>query len=309
MSDAAVYYRHSGKFGITALPAMMIVGAMVAVVLGLIYGIAVLYIPIIFLNVLLTVGLGFAVGWVVFSVAKLTHVRSPLLALTVGLIAGIVAEWAAFVGWIAALSEGDFIILDPVLLAVEVLPAIAEQGVWGLSESAPVTGMMLYAVWLIEAAIIILIAGLLPFRKLASLAYCEDCRAWVRDRNVLPAMELLPDAQTARKSLEQGDFSLFGQFKAVPAEQPQYTEVALSRCGGCDALHLMTMDTVQITQDSKGNTNTNRAHIVENLLIDGESRELILQIAQTPLAAGDAATAETDSEQDAEPVDDAQPSS
>src|SRR3954471_17908676 len=58
------YYRHSGKVTIHGLLVAAIVGLPAAVLLGIAYGYADIYCPIIYLNILLTLGFGAGIAWI-----------------------------------------------------------------------------------------------------------------------------------------------------------------------------------------------------------------------------------------------------
>ena len=62
MYEAKKYYEHSGAVGVIGPMYMVVFGGVGALVLGAVYGYAIFYIPIIYFNVLITVGFGAGVG-------------------------------------------------------------------------------------------------------------------------------------------------------------------------------------------------------------------------------------------------------
>ena len=156
MSDATVYYRHSGRFAPLSLLSMMGIAVIVGVIGGFAYGAIVYYMPIIYINALICIGLGIGVGALVRRLAIHFHIRNlPVVALT-GIVAGLAAEYASFVGWLAAIVKWQVFVVDPREL-LSVLQIIGEEGVWSMSKSSdPVTGLMLYSIWAIEAGTIVI---------------------------------------------------------------------------------------------------------------------------------------------------------
>ncbi|HEX5056096.1 MAG TPA: hypothetical protein VFX02_06325 [Gammaproteobacteria bacterium] len=62
MSISTRYYRHSGKFNLAGPIVIIILGGIVTPVLSFIYAYAIHHIPFIFINGLLTLGLGMLAG-------------------------------------------------------------------------------------------------------------------------------------------------------------------------------------------------------------------------------------------------------
>lgn len=282
----------------SALLAVLAAGLLVAVILGALYGVLDFYIPIIYLNIIMTVGVGAGVGYTLYRAARALRIRNPGLVLVLGAVCGLVADYVAFVTWLLPVFDWQVLLWHPVWVA-RALSAVAEIGVWGLSKGSTVSGGFLYTVWGVELLIIVGMAALLPYSFLRAMAYCEDCRQWVEDKTPVMPFEAITDAKAFRKSLEQGEFGVLGSIKPVAAEEPNYAYLELSRCRGCDNLHLLTVRNVKTTFDKAGKATKNEEAVVENLLIDAESRELVLQLAPTSAnsavpAASAAAAEETE---------------
>ncbi len=145
MQSDELYYRQSGRFNSTAPLGILIPGVIVALIAGAVYGAAVFLIPFIYINFLLTFALGGVIGWVVYKLSVSQHVRNAKLALLFGFLAGLAAEYAAFVGWVFAISEWEYFAIWPADLWLAVT-ALGENGVWTLFGGDPVSGLWLYAV-------------------------------------------------------------------------------------------------------------------------------------------------------------------
>lgn len=279
-----LFYKHSGKFSPTAPVAMIVGGGLVGLVAGAVYGVIDWYSPIIYLNLIATVGLGFLVGWVVLKTARATHVRNPVLVGVCGLVAGAAAWYASWVSWVLAGSgwSGDMLILRPDHLWT-LADFLAIDGVWGLGRSGePVSGLALKGVWVIEALIILGIAVVFPYRKIAQTPYSESERAWADHTEVLPALELIPKDQRKafRQRLADGDFTGLAELAPVADEAAAWTlyQLISTEPDGGGGEHFLTITTVENAVNKKGEVNTTTTHVARNVVIDAESRALIKEI-------------------------------
>ena len=153
MNDAGKYYAHSGKFGLMGPIYMLVMGTVGSLVLSAVYGYAIYYIPFIYLNFLITLGFGACVGFLVGYGGKLGKVRNPGMLLIFGLAFGMFAEYAGWVSWIFALSKQQALALQPLdIWAVVML--VGQEGAWSIFGWTP-TGASLFAIWAIEAVMII----------------------------------------------------------------------------------------------------------------------------------------------------------
>lgn len=281
MDTASLYYRPSGKLQPSAPVAILVGVGLVAAVLGFAYGLADFFVPFIYANILLCVGLGALTGVTIERLAIQTHVRNPGVAALFGVACGAAAIYAAWVGWLFALTDYH-LIWSPLDIA-QLIPEIAEVGVWGLSSGSPVNGLPLYGIWLAEAGLILGFATVLPYTNLRKKAYCESCGEWLTDMTAVGPFEAVPDAKAFRTRLEQGEFAALGELKPIDDAAPNYSMLDLWRCPRCDQLHLLTIRCATVTTDKQGKQQRQEQVVVRHMLIDRESRDLILELKpQTP---------------------------
>lgn len=109
-------YRHSGKFGATALVAVPLVGVLLGWPLGLAYAYLIKWIPFVYLNILLTIGygalLGLAVGWTL----QRCRVRNLPVTLVLAVVVGVAANYLQWSGHVHALLGGAPLLSPPRLL-------------------------------------------------------------------------------------------------------------------------------------------------------------------------------------------------
>jgi len=286
MSETSIYYRHSGAFAPLSLVATMAVSIIVAVVAGVLYGIVVYYMPIIYINVILCIGMGVGLGYLVRWLAMKQHIRNVPVIMLTGLVAGLAAEYAAFVGWLMPVTDWTEVIIEPRDLSVT-LHLAADQGVWGFSKGAPVSGVMLYLFWLAEGLVIVGAATKFAVADLRTTPYCENCGRWLTEQTLIGPFEPIADVQAMRGSLERGDFAVIGDVKSLtaPSADGRFAEFELRDCPTCDEMAVMTVRNVTITVDKEGKATRSDTPIVQCLLIDKPSCELIKQLTPQPEAA------------------------
>src|SRR5262245_36932446 len=101
MDEQVVFYRHSGRFSVAGWVCTFATTALAASLLGCLYSLAILYIPLIYVNVLLVFGFGLAAGAVALMLGvhfKIRNVWAACLAALLGLLVGYYVSWAV---WLA----------------------------------------------------------------------------------------------------------------------------------------------------------------------------------------------------------------
>ena len=93
------YYSHSGRFGLVGIVGMSLAGGLTGIVLGPVYGVISCVNPYAYLNVVLSLVLAFACGCAVSFGGRAGKVRNSSITCVWGLLAGLVALYANWVGW------------------------------------------------------------------------------------------------------------------------------------------------------------------------------------------------------------------
>ncbi|MEO0514770.1 MAG: hypothetical protein AAF086_05680 [Planctomycetota bacterium] len=296
-TDNALFYKHSGKFSPTAPVAMVVAGGGLGLLTGALYGVMVAYSPIIYLNLVATVGTGFAVGWGVLKMARAQRVRNPALVAGCGVLAGLVAWYGSWVTWLWAMGgwSMDWLVLRPDYLYY-ISQELAIDGVWSIGSSGTaVSGLALKGVWVVEALIMLVIGGGYPAREIARTPYSETERAWADYHEVLPPLALIP--KTERKGFKQrlknGDFTVLAELGPVAEDELSWTQYQLisTQPEGGGESHFLTIRTVENAVNKKGEVTTTNQVVARNVIIDAESRDLIKQIVEADRPAPDTASA------------------
>ena len=161
---------------------------------------------------LITGGAAFIFGLAVSMVLTKTKVRSPAVAGAVTFAVSLVFLYFAWSTWLfALLRRGDeaadvswiSITLQP-WVVWDLMKKVNEVGAWNFKGSTP-TGGILWALWLVEAALLVGIPtwlGLMVPRK----PFCESTNEWLSEERALLVGAGRPDAEIKQKA-EVSDFA------------------------------------------------------------------------------------------------------
>src|SRR4051794_35668045 len=156
-------YQHSGAAPIGGVARALITGCLAAAALGVIYCFTFYYVPYVYLNFLMALGVGAGTGYTVGQAAVSGKIRNLKVVGRIALLAamiGIYAEWGTT---LYALYPADELPqvwakagLKPFLpqSIMALMLELFARGSWGLTENVMVTGWPLAALWMVEAGLI-----------------------------------------------------------------------------------------------------------------------------------------------------------
>ena len=282
-------YKHSGRVPFAGLCWALIVGALVAVPLGVVYAFGTNYIPIVYVNFLLTLALGAAIGGAVGLGAKVGRVRNVPVASLAGAAMGLVGlyvAWATdpvarFGGDDALAQLGITWLFDPRALWVY-MQIFYENGFWGMSDGAPVSGIFLGIVWLAEAGMILFCSAKIPATILADKPFCETCNQWATIESDVQRLVAGPEQQGALNRLLTGDLQALAQLERTPGDSGPYLRLDLATCGLCADTNFLSVQAVTPTVDNNGNPTTAVQPLLKHLVIREEDIELVRQAGREP---------------------------
>ncbi len=268
MESQARYYEHSGVVPVVGL-ALMAAGAGIAAhVLGWIYGLAIYWVPFIYLNVVFTLVLAAGVGTTVGFLAKAGKIRSGGLCALVALAAGVIAQNAQWQAWLGQyLEPAELLELGGPLGAI---PAIAEYGAWSVFGWTP-AGWSLWAIWGVEGVIIVGGIAAIGWAAVAETPFCERCERWVDSPMTIAPFDYVHDADRLKASVDAGDLSAIRAMEKVRAGATMYAALDLYECQQCHTFRLLTVKNVERKQDGDGKEELDDTPIVQNLIVDSST--------------------------------------
>lgn len=222
-----LYYKPSGKTAPVSILYLILGIAVGASIIGFIYSYAILYIPIIYLNILCLFGAAFGIGFVANFVVGLGKVRNKLVATIFGLIIGLAGLYISWLVWIydhgnaSAFAEISYMdLLSNPGGMWDFIWAINEEGTWGIGRSGgAVSGMFLSVIWLIEAIAFVGVAAFFGYSK-ACEPYLENDDDWAETTKIEP-FKLIEDVSGLKHELETQNYE---QLLALPIEEAGRTK-------------------------------------------------------------------------------------
>ena len=263
------YYKHSGKIGCLGLTLILLVGIPCILVLGFVYGYAIYYIPLIYFNFFIVLGYGGVAGFVVGKLARLGKVRNGKIIFFSGLFAGLLAEYTGWITWLTA-ATGDLWMLGGFLFPTEVFSLIQmlnQEGVWSVFGVTP-TGWFLHLIWIVEAMMVIGAAVLFCAGTGLGDPYCEKCKRWVDQEEMISLLEQIADPNLFKAQLEQGDYAAILSLKKATGDR--FTKLKLRQCPSCQQLNTLSVFDVTSYLTNKGEPRSDERSIVDQLLISPE---------------------------------------
>lgn len=309
----SLYYQPSNKMPLSGALLFLVGGAAAAAVLALVYIYAIWYIPFIYINVVLCGGFGLLLG---VALARAGKLRSPRgvgrLAVVVALVA-VYLEWAVYLTMLfgtetpvaaagepsvtskifssAGLSIAGTSFSPSLFATILAEPAhmwnamrqINETGTWSLKSATP-SGLLLWAIWLLEAAIIVGGAYLMAAAQ-AQEPFSEATDAWADEETLPHPVGYIERAADARQAFETGQFHLLTPHLS-DNELDQFARVKLHRAPNDDACQFLTLENVTVERDKKGKITQKTANVVQRLAISPAAYQALkTQFGAPPAAA------------------------
>lgn len=158
------------------------------------------------------------------------------------------------------------------------------NGVWGIGDGEPVAGVALWAVWIVEALILLGVGAVFPFKKIAQTPYSETDDAWADHAEMLPPLKLIPpdERQDFYARLAAGDVGPLVELAPAEEGAPSWTRYQLvsTQPDGGGREHFLSIHTVEEHLKSTDETVVVITPVVRHLVIDPEARRLIAEIVR-----------------------------
>lgn len=161
---------------------------------------------------------------------------------------------------------------------------LAITGVWSIRDFTP-TGVVLYGIWFVEAAIIIGGSVLIATSIIKTKPFCEKCNEWVEKNELLVPLNFVDNIEELKLKLEQGDFEALTHLGKAETDSCQYTTVTLKHCEQCKEFYLISVWATTITKNQKGEEKTNNKEIVNRLIVDQHVYDYLMEWNRSLIAA------------------------
>lgn len=280
MKDQDLYYEESGKIHPLRFVIASVLSIGVAIVLGYVYTLAIVYIPIIYLNFIATLFFGAALGAMYRILIWLSHSRNKranlLLAVGIGLLANYF-QWTAFIVW--AFSDGfpDFqlylinitwLVTDGDLFGT--IAEINKVGMWSVF-GATVTGFGLTAIWIVEALIIAAGPVIISF-QIKTAPYSENRSRWYVKYTLFNDFESIPATTKLIEELKENPIAVIEGLGNGAANR--HTKIHVFKLKGEEDQYL-TIEKVVV--DSREGSKKTGEILVNNFRISKQQADAILE--------------------------------
>jgi hypothetical protein len=280
----ATFYKHSGQAPVLGLINAFICGSVVAAVAAVIYSYAIVYIPFIYVNFIVTACFGGIVGWVVYWIARKGHIRNNMLPVIIAFVCGLVGLYVAWgVDLLARVGlpqdANPLVCLDP-RVVLKYMQFGYENGFWAIGSrhakgaAGNVSGIFVAIVWLIEAGMIVGIPMLMCLGSMSALAYCEPCGRWTSDAAAVRKVEPT-QALSIVEALQQGNVGPLVEAPLAGPTSNDFLRVQIQCCDQCPGSNYLTLERVRITIDEKKNKSEKSTTLINKLAVTAEDVALV----------------------------------
>ncbi len=291
-----LYYKHSGKFSLLAVPAGLFTGLAVGLPVAFVYAYVALYshyIPFVrWGTFLLAAVFGAVVGLSTSGGLHWGKARNAAVGYITSLVVGLVVFYVSWAVWIyAVLRRVD---AKPTLLPLLVYPPllwhfiveVSKVGAWTLVVRP--TGFVLWILWGIEAAIVLGAAVAVGGILVDIDVFCESCEAWCAEEREVCVLNAAGPGELKQR-LEAKDFGYLKKLGARSSGAQAWVRVDLHACPACRATNTLTVKSTTVSVDKEGKKSESSKDVVDRLLISSSEADAIRQLGQKLSAAAAAA--------------------
>ena len=289
MNESINTYRHSGRtgYGIIVIP---IVGIVVALILGVAYAYAVVYIPIAgYVSFVLTLIFAAAVGYCVSKSAVVALCRSPGFVHLLGFLISVLALYTSWVAFTYALvsrdAEAELEVsaaqwfLTPALVW-DIALVINKNGWYSISGGTP-KGVVLWIFWAIEAVMVIGIVVAMSGTGISGRVFCERCGRWCRAGKDLMRLWVTTDYDLLGR-ITGGEVHALADLPIAPATISPYLRVDTNRCESCTDAATFQVCLVSHQHKKGGELEENSQELTGQQLLTSQELSWLDELAQRP---------------------------
>lgn len=280
MNNRELFYQESGQINPLkqSLSYMICIG--VALVLGYLYSIAIMVIPIVYLNFLITLGFGLVLGFISKSLIRFSHNRSKMSqmiqAITIGFLANYF-QWTAYISYAyngiipsfsLYLSDLQWIIIPENFFTA--IGEINRVGVWSMF-GITFNGFGLASIWFVE--FLIIVAGpIIAVFKTNIYPYSELLSKWYPKYTLFKDFEALSTGKKMMNDLKSDTLKAIESLGKGTGLR--HTKIHLYYLKGEEKQYL-TFEKIFIEEQGKGKRN--RSLLINHFMINSRDAERILE--------------------------------
>ncbi|QDT05353.1 hypothetical protein K227x_37530 [Rubripirellula lacrimiformis] len=276
-------YRHSGRVPVSGLVIAFAVLVPAAVVIGILYSGAVVYLPFLKLRCLLTLAYGGLLGTLVGWTCRWTKFRSHFFVAGMVILTTMVSfyvAWAVHCAWYISSADG---FSDDVVNAAIVGfdprsiygwgQYIFENGLW-FKNGKPHDGWEAVAGWIIEAAIVF-VTAFWARKSYGNAPFCEDCEQWTVETNEMAALPV-SSTDPAWQMVGTGDVAAFRRLK-FSESSTDFVELQLASCPSCSSSDYLSAVAVKLKLNKDGELVKKESDLFRSMPISSDQKAEVIE--------------------------------
>lgn len=254
-------FKHSGRFSVGGLFSTILKGAVVAALLGGLYGVIGYYSPFFIINMCVLIGIAIAMGMLLQEFVRSGHIRSNAIAALVGAATGGVLLAVQWIVWLRLTVE--FWVLDfaTILNAIQVVGLLGPWSVFGWTP----TGTSLYVIWGIEALLIVVMPTVMARNTVRDTPYCEQTGQWA-DVEYTQKKFASCDIGGVKEQLLQNPSAVVSLLKEPSEQDSEFLKFGLGKVAG-SSLRTVTISKI-VAKIKDGKVEEDSKTVLNNLMVD-----------------------------------------
>jgi hypothetical protein len=280
-----MYYKHSGHFSVSGLLVAATIGSAAGLLLAFSYSLGLVLITDERMAVVATVAFGCLTGLAVGYGLVWGKVRNQSIALALTSTISVFALYISWAVWVSVVlkHEGAGTVRWQRLaerpgMLWHLICAINEDGTWGLGSSPATKGTTLWAVWLVEAALVIGLAVVIQKAILDLHAFCERCDRWCT-RGAKISLTLPQSLTQLKLQLESNDLRSLESL-APSGPGADHVRAELDSCLQCRQFNTLSLTLTTIRRNKLGQATIRSKKVLEHLLISPESAQALRLLSE-----------------------------
>ena len=281
------YYKRTGRVSMLSVVTTLIGGLIGAGILASLYIALQWFIPFVYFNFLITLGLALGIITLVDFLHKNGKIRNAPVAIASMLIISLFTlyfQWALYVSLMMGAEENlldgvwlkpsfsfeyfSIYFFHPSLLWADML-TLSSYGTFSI-KGTQVSGELLWAVWAIEALMILGWPLVYMFSGQATKPFSEVQDSWMELRKLSAQFPFVEDKAPLVDQFIQGNFSFIEN--PLPADQhaDRFSKVEVYELSG-DPYQYICLENVTIKTNKKGETDTDSKAIIKHFKLAANS--------------------------------------
>jgi hypothetical protein len=217
------------------------------------------WMPVVYVNFLLTIGFGLVVGFGTGYLLKFGYVRNPTVAGATAFVAGFITVYYAWSGHIYyVFSNAPVFSMPQDILAA--MKHLYSKGSWGIGHNGNLTGLLLAIVWVGEAFMILCVATVIAASFISEIPFCENTGRWLDEMKKIDTLQAFTDPAHLA-AFRANDIGPLADAKPKDSSAQSFARLTLKYSPVCRSFFTLRVENISLQKNQNGGTN----EVVEKL--------------------------------------------